>query len=241
MVGGSVSVRSGLPALPLIDGVSIDNHLVDARQDPARSLTSAGQLVDPVVIDGSWLRTVLAFAWQGIIHIVEGLDHVLLVVCFALAIGWHARLIWVVTAFTLGHSVTLVSTVLGAAPAWPWFIPAVEASIAATVLYAAVSAWRRQHGATWLVACIGLLHGLGFSFVLGEILGRDAPDLIPALAAFNIGVEIGQIAILGATLATVWVLSRMSSWAHAMARHSALAGISALAAFWVVERTLMLG
>ncbi len=238
LAAGSIAVRSGLPELPLVAGVDIDNHLVDGRQDPPRSLTSAGQLLNPVLIDGSWLRTVLAFTWQGVIHILVGLDHVLLVVCFALAIGLVQRLIWVVTAFTLGHSVTLVATVLGATPTWPWFISAVETAIAATVLYASITAWRHRLGPTWIMAGIGLLHGLGFSFVLGDILGEDAPDLVSALAAFNAGVEIGQMAILAATIAVTWAIAQMSAKALVFARHATLAGVATVAAYWVVERTL---
>jgi hypothetical protein len=191
---GPLTVAAGYPAMDLPPGVSIDNHIVDERGDDIVGYRRASQLETPAPIDGSEARVIAEFAWQGVVHILDGLDHVLLVVCLALgAVGRSglvvqatvARLAWLVTAFTVGHSVTLVASVLGATPSWPWFVPAVEAAIAATVLLAAVSAlagWTTRPGSvtgtTAAVAAIGLLHGLGFSFVLGEIFGRDAPYLV---------------------------------------------------------------
>ena len=159
-----------------------------------------------------------------------------LVVCLALGVAAPRRLIWIVTAFTLGHSVTLVTTFLGATPTWPWFIPAVETAIAATVLYAAVMAFWRRMDSVAIIAGIGLLHGLGFSFVLGDILGRDAPNLIPALAAFNIGIEIGQLAIIAVVLIVVAAASRISAAGTPILRNAALAAIAAMAFVWVIER-----
>jgi len=165
---------------------------------------------------------------------------VFLVVCLALGIGARTRLVWIVTAFTLGHSVTLIATFLGATPQWPWFIPAVETAIAATVLYAAAAAYFRRMDSVAVIAGVGLLHGLGFSFVLGDILGRDAPNLVPALAAFNVGIEIGQLAIIAVTLATVAMLTRLSRAATPVLRDAALAGIAAMSAWWVIERGVAL-
>ena len=125
---------------------------------------------------------------------------------------------------------------LGATPQWLWFIPAVETAIAATVLYAAAAAYFRRMDSVAVIAGVGLLHGLGFSFVLGDILGRDAPNLIPALAAFNVGIEIGQLAIIAVTLATVAMLTRLSRAATPVLRNAALAGIAAMSAWWVIER-----
>ncbi len=238
---GAIEVSAAFPALPLPPGVSIDNHIVDARGDAPSSYTIPGQLAEGATIDGSLVRTVAAFVWQGVLHIVEGIDHVFLVICLALGVGaptW--RLLGLVTAFTAGHSLTLVATFLGATPAWPWFVPAVEAAIAASVLYASVAAVLKRMGSVWIVVGVGLLHGLGFSFVLGDILGRDAPDLVPALAAFNAGIELGQIAILAATLAVVVALTRLSARLVTPVRTAVLGGIAMMATYWVVERSLLI-
>ncbi|WP_223479073.1 HupE/UreJ family protein [Oricola indica] len=233
---GALQVVSAHPPMPLVEGISVDNHIVDARGAEAIAYTRPGQLEEPATIDGSLARTVAEFVKQGVLHIVEGIDHVFLVVCLALGIGARTRLVWIVTAFTLGHSVTLIATFLGATPQWPWFIPAVETAIAATVLYAAAAAYFRRMDSVAVIAGVGLLHGLGFSFVLGDILGRDAPNLIPALAAFNVGIEIGQLAIIAVTLAMVAILTRLSRAATPVLRDAALAGIAAMSAWWVIER-----
>lgn len=237
---GALQLRSAYPPLPLPDGVTIDNHIIDARGDAPASYTRSGQLEEPATLDGSLWRTIREFVWQGVQHIVEGLDHVFLVVCLALGIGARGRLLWIVTAFTLGHSVTLVATFLGATPSWPRFIPAVEAAIAATVLYAAVAALLGRMDSILLIAGVGLLHGLGFSFVLGDILGRDAPNLVPALAAFNIGIEIGQLMIIAATLLAVAFATRLSASLTPVLRAATLAGIAVVSAWWVVERSATL-
>ncbi|WP_421854603.1 HupE/UreJ family protein [Oricola sp.] len=233
---GALQVRSTLPAIEVAANVTIDNHIIDARGETPIAYTMEGQLESAATIDGSLVGTLARFTWQGVLHIIEGIDHVFLVVCLALGVATLRRLIWIVTAFTLGHSVTLITTFLGATPAWPWFIPAVETAIAATVLYAAVVAFWRKMDSIAVIAGIGLLHGLGFSFVLGEILGRDAPNLIPALAAFNIGIEIGQLAIIAVVLAVVAVATRLSKVGTPILRNAALAAIAAMAFVWVVER-----
>ncbi|MBN9669683.1 HupE/UreJ family protein [Roseibium aggregatum] len=233
---GILGLRSGYAPLLPGPGISIDNHLLDARTEPPVSATVPGQLETKVFMDGSRLSTFIHFGQQGVLHILEGLDHVLLVVAMALGVGSIRKLVWLVTAFTVGHSVTLILTFLGATPSWPWFIPAVEAAIAASVLYAAVAAMVRRSGSIVVFGAIGLLHGLGFSFVLGDILGRDAPDLLPALLAFNIGIEVGQLVILTATLSLVLVLKRLAEPALNPMRMGALAGISILATVWFTER-----
>ncbi len=231
-----LEIMSGYAPLLPGPGVEIENHLVDARIEPPLSLTAPGQLETPAVLDGSRLSTFQHFVSQGLLHILEGLDHVLLVIALALGVGATRRLIYLVTAFTLGHSVTLIATFLGATPAWPWFIPAVEAAIAASVLYAAVAAMVRKSGSVLVFTGIGLLHGLGFSFVLGEILGRDAPDLVPALLAFNIGIEVGQLLILAVTLSIVFCLDKLATPALRPARMGTLGAIAILSSWWVAER-----
>lgn len=233
---GDVEIRSGYAPLIPGPGIAIENHLVDARTNPPVSTTAPGQLETPAVIGSSRLSMLVHFLHQGMLHILEGLDHVLLVIALALGVGATRKLIYLVTAFTLGHSVTLIATFLGAMPSWPWFIPAVEAAIAASVLYAAIAAMISRSGSILVFAGIGLLHGLGFSFVLGDILGRDAPDLIPALLAFNVGIEVGQLIILAVTLALVFVIEQLATPALRPAKLGTLTAIAIVSAWWVTER-----
>ena len=237
--GADLGVRSALPPLALPPDMAIDNHLRDERGAGA-SLVVHGQLGDWATLDGSPLAAARAFAWQGVLHILKGSDHVLLVVCLALGAGASRRLLWLVTAFTLGHAITLAASFLGYVPRAAWFVPAVEASIAATVVYAAVTVWLGRLEAIWVMGAVGLLHGLGFSFVLSEILGRDAPGVVPALAAFTVGIELGQIAILAATLAVARAFATLSLRAEGAARVGVLVGIAVIASYWTLERALTL-
>ena len=235
--GGPLAIRAGYPPLALPPNVEIDNHLTDARGAEPVTLIFPGQLEQAVVLDGSWVSQVATYLWQGVVHILGGLDHVALVLCLGLGLGPTRGLFWAVTAFTLGHSVTLIAGFLGYVPSVGWFIPLVEAAIAATILYAAAAALMGRADAPWVMAGVGLLHGFGFSFVLGDILGRDAPNLVTALAAFNVGIEVGQLMILAALFALGWVAMRVMPAGAALARQAALVGIGGVALFWVVERT----
>jgi hypothetical protein len=133
----------------------------------------------------------------GVEHILGGFDHLLFVLGLFLLV--RRKLLLTLTAFTLAHSLSLALAALGVisvaqAP--------VEAAIALSILCLAVELLRDGPSLTkekpWLVAFIfGLLHGLGFAGALGEI-GLGHGQLLPALVCFNLGVEIGQLAFVGA-------------------------------------------
>ena len=155
-------------------------------------------------------QQVTEFVTEGVWHIWKGFDHILFLLTLLLPAvivhrngRWEARGSWrdssldilkVVTAFTLAHSLTLSLAVLGLV-----HVPSrlVESTIAATVLLGALNnvvpvVLERR----WLVAfAFGLVHGLGFASVLTD-LGLHAGNLALALLGFNIGVEVGQFAIV---------------------------------------------
>lgn len=144
---------------------------------------------------------------SGVEHIAIGFDHI----AFLLAtIVWGRRLlplVKVITAFTVAHSITLTAAVLGAVtpdPAW------VEAAIAASIVYvAAENFFVRDVGRRWpLTFAFGLVHGFGFASVLREY-GLPQEALAPALAAFNIGVELGQLAIVATALVVLHGVDRL--------------------------------
>ena len=235
-----LTLVSGVPRLDLPRNVTIENRIIDARTTAQPVSVRTGQLDEPVTLAGSTSAMLTEFTWQGMLHIWEGLDHVLLVVCLALGVGATRALIWLVTAFTLGHSVTLALAFFGYVPAAGWFIPAVETAIAASVAVAAFAALGGRIGSPLAAGLIGLLHGLGFAFVLGEILGTTSPNLIPALAAFNVGIEIGQLVIVALTLVVLEGILRLSERAAAIGRRGVLIGIGILAASWTIERGVTL-
>ena len=192
-----------------------------------------------------------AYVQEGVWHIWIGFDHILFLLSLLLpAVGLWAGRRWqpvdrfgqavvevlkVVTAFTLAHSITLSLAVLGLVS-----LPSrvVESSIAASVLLAALNnVWPVFHGRRWMVAfAFGLLHGFGFASVLVD-LGLPQGALAVALAGFNVGVELGQLAIVAVFLPLAYALRR--SWFY---RRAVLVGgsllIAALAGVWLAERAL---
>lgn len=180
------------------------------------------------------------YLFAGIEHIAIGFDHI----AFLLGtIVWGRGLlpiVKVITAFTVAHSITLTAAVLGAVtpdPAW------VEAAIAASIVYVAVeNFFVRDVGRRWpLTFAFGLVHGFGFASVLREYgLPREA--LVPALAAFNIGVEVGQLAIVAGALVLLQGVDRFErragvaeipdrrvAWTISIA-------VGLLGAWWLFER-----
>ena len=112
-------------------------------------------------------------------------------------------LVWIVTAFTVGHSVTLIASAYGLAPDALWFPPLVETLIAASILYMAIEnavaadAKARLIKTRWAVALgFGLIHGFGFSFGLRNTLQFAGDYVLTALLSFNVGIELGQLLVL---------------------------------------------
>lgn len=229
-----------------IDIVGLDRSSIDvlvsiasANGDTHNTVLSASAGTYYVVPERPGLGSTLRdYAQLGIEHILTGYDHLLFVLALTVMITAPRRLIIAVTGFTLGHSVTLSAAALGAinVPSAP-----VEALIAASILVLAVEI--AQRGRTtltsklpWLVTgAFGLLHGLGFAGALREI-GLPQGATIPALAGFNAGVEIGQLAVVCLALVAGALLAR----APAALRDPRLAAypIGFLAAFWTIDRTL---
>ena len=191
------SLRSTLdPGLPGQDDTA--NLILDHAATPPLIFRVRGLMARPIVVSHSALEAAWTFVMEGVRHILEGTDHVLFVLCLVLGAATPGALAWRVTGFTIGHSVTLTLGFFGYVPAGAWFIPLVETGIALSIVYAAVvSLTAAGHRlTTWVTALLGLLHGLGFSFVLSEILDLDSPNLWQSLLAFNVGIEVGQLLIV---------------------------------------------
>ena len=146
----------------------------------------------------------------GFTHIIpKGLDHILFVLALFLgSTGWRS-LVALVTMFTLAHSITLALVALAIwIPDGAWVEPLIAASISVVALENLllksdrVNLWRYP-----IVLVFGLLHGLGFGGVLSE-LGLPDGQLVPALLTFNVGVEVGQIAVVSCAALIGWLLVR---------------------------------
>jgi len=151
-----------------------------------------------VLLDPRWHEAALRFVALGFQHMLDGPDHLLFLAALMIPLRRLRPLLVVATAFTLAHSLTLAAAAFGYAPDALWFAPLVEVLIAASIVAMALanllgtSARRR-----WIAALIfGLVHGFGFAFALRETLQLAGSHLLSALFAFNLGVELGQVAVL---------------------------------------------
>lgn len=178
-------------------------------EQPYDGFLQNGAMSDPIALSGGFERsgfmTFIDYIPVGVDHIVpKGLDHILFVLgLFFLSTNFRA-LLWQVTAFTLAHTITLALAALGYVTV-PGSI--VEPLIALSIVYVAVenlyttglSRWR-----PFIIFGFGLLHGLGFASVLAEF-GLPDSAFVPALIGFNVGVELGQLAVIAVAFICVKV------------------------------------
>ena len=195
----------------------------------------------PIPLDGHLPRASRAsLVWQylglGFTHIIpKGLDHILFVLGLFLLSANRRTLVWQVSAFTLAHTLTLGLAMNGIVAARPSIVePLIALSIAYVAVENVVSARLRP----WRVALVfafGLLHGLGFAGVLGE-LGLPSGQFLPALLAFNLGVETGQLTVIALAAAFVGCYCRNKTWYRSRVVVPASIGIAVTAMYWTVER-----
>ncbi len=174
----------------------------------------------------------------GFTHILpKGLDHILFVLgIFLLSLHWRP-LLYQVTAFTIAHSITLALSLYGIV-SLPSSI--VEPLIALSIVYVAIEnvltptlkPWR-----VYVVFAFGLLHGMGFAGVLTE-LGLPRNEYVTALVAFNVGVELGQLAVIALAFCAVGLWFRQRDWYRRGIVVPASLAIALVGAYWTVERVI---
>ena len=217
----------------------------DAHKPPDLLSAARTEIALTGETDSGLFAVILRYVGAGMEHIFIGYDHI----AFLIAIMLWARRLWpivkIVTAFTVAHSITLSLAALEIIS-----IPGqiIEPLIAASIVYVAVENFiSRDLDRRWRVTFLfGFIHGFGFAGVLQEF-GLPANALIPALASFNIGVEIGQIIIVSVALAVLLLVDRLVAsrgWAAPGIRAPqavyALSGvICVLGAYWFLARTIL--
>jgi len=191
-----------------------------------------------VRLDPRWSQAALRFVQLGFLHILDGIDHLLFLLCLVIPFRRFRSLVVVVTSFTVAHSITLIASAYDLGPSALWFPPLIETLIAISIVYMAlenivggVSVQRR-----WMITFVfGLVHGFGFSFALRETLQFAGSHLLTSLLAFNIGVELGQILVLALLIVLLEGLFRF-----VVAERIGTIILSALVAHtgwhWMVER-----
>jgi hypothetical protein len=151
------------------------------------------------------------FVKLGFSHVLDGVDHLLFLLCLVVPLRRLRPLVVVVTAFTVAHSITLIASASGLTPDALWFPPLVETLIAASILYMAienVAASSTTQRRALLAFGFGLVHGFGFSFVLTETMQFAGEHLLLSLLSFNVGVEVGQVLVLALLVPLVQGLFR---------------------------------
>lgn len=222
-----------------VGGASVD-HLL--RPEAPRVVVSP---------EGGGGMAVPAYLRLGVEHLLFGFDHILFVVGLMFLVGRPLQLVQVVTAFTAAHSITLALSTLGVVTLSQ---RPVEAVIALSILYLAVELARgagRASGATsaadersslarspWAIAFgFGLLHGFGFAGALADI-GLPEEARAMALLLFNVGVEIGQLMVVGVLLALLYGLRVGRVPVPAAAVQAPIVLMGTVSAYWFLERVL---
>ena len=216
--------------------------LIAQGRSEAQALLDAGNTTVTLSTAPPLWSTMQRYLLTGAEHIFLGYDHVAFLVAVVL---WARRLIPVikiVTAFTIAHSITLSLAVLDVL-----VIPSsiVEPAIAASIVFVAVeNFFSRDVDKRWRMAFLfGLIHGFGFAGALREI-GLPPNAAVPALAAFNIGVEIGQVAIVAVALPILRLADRLSAEDRSEPVRAAglvyavSAVIGLLGGYWLLARVL---
>ncbi len=191
-----------------------------------------------VALDPRWHQAALRFVKLGFLHILDGTDHLLFLLCLVIPFRRFRALIPIVTAFTVAHSITLIASAYNLAPSALWFPPLIETLIACSIVYMAIE--NIVGGATvhrrWMIAFgFGLVHGFGFSFALKETLQFAGSHLLTSLLGFNIGVELGQLLVLALLVPALEFVFR-----HMVAERMGTIILSALVAHtgwhWMLDR-----
>ena len=239
LLGAEIAV-DGLPRtltdvllrVRLLDGTSVD-HLL--RSEAPRVLLSR---------ESSAGTAVPTYLLLGIEHLLFGFDHILFVVGLLFFVQRPLQLVQVVTAFTGAHSITLALSSLGVVTLSQ---RPVEAVIALSILFLAVELARGAKDersamarSPWAIAFgFGLLHGFGFAGALAEI-GLPESARAMALLLFNVGVEIGQLAVVGVLLGLLQIVRIWRVPVPAVAAQVPIYVMGTVAAYWFVERVLSL-
>lgn len=229
-----------------VDGATFVTNIMGAQVNRSLPAARDGIVVpigETIVPTRPLPQIAREFTAQGVLHIWMGWDHLAFVLCLCL-LARGRQLVGLITAFTLGHSVSLALAFFDVLHV-P--VPPVEAAIALSIAFMAREALiagktgemphdLRRH--LVVVVLFGLLHGLGFATALSE-LGVGPGERVPGLVFFNLGVEAGQLVFVAVVAGLMAVLRALSL--AVPVRTAALYGVGALGCFWMVERVAGFG
>jgi hypothetical protein len=237
-----IGMRVGVEGL----GLAKSDALLHVELADGRAIDSVIRAREPYITipaPDSWIGVARRYGALGFDHIMGGYDHLLFVFGLLLLAPTRRALLGTITAFTVGHSLTLTLAVLGITHVPP---QPIEVLIALSIFVLAVELSRGTDGATlmrrapWLMAVtFGFLHGLGFAGALRET-GLPQTAIPLSLFSFNVGIEVGQLAFVAAVLLVTALVRpvtlRLPAWSRAVPVYV----MGSLAAFWMIERALPL-
>lgn len=235
----SCDLRQGALSLPGLENTLTDAFVEVSYLDETVR-TALLKPADPTLpLSGPQASPAKDYLWIGVEHIIYGWDHLLFVIGLTLLVG--GRRVWgVATAFTLAHSITLAATALGGItlPSRP-----VEILIAGSIVLLGIEVLRKQKGERtlgvrrpYLIAFIvGLIHGFGFAGALADIGLPQGTELL-ALLLFNLGVELGQFAVIALSLMVLFGVTKLGQNWRKGAETWAVYSFASIAMFWVFQR-----
>jgi hydrogenase/urease accessory protein HupE len=215
-------------------GNTIAERLLDANNTTAE--VTAGELSAAL---GRW-HTFKQFLVLGIEHILLGFDHLCFLLALLLVATTLGSVIKIVTSFTIAHSITLALAAFDKVTLSPSIV---EPMIAVSIVYVALeNIWRRGQDieGRWLLTfAFGLIHGFGFAGVLKELnIGAGGSGIAVPLVSFNVGVELGQLAVAALLWPLLqWLRSRPELTKKLVPVGSLLVAVAG--GYWLVERTLL--
>jgi hydrogenase/urease accessory protein HupE len=210
-------------------------------ENPRTEWLEGGQQSAPIALElparaADRLTTAARYLALGFTHIVpNGLDHILFVLGICLLSNRARSVLLQVSAFTVAHSITLGLSLYGVVSMSPRLV---EPLIALSIAYVAIENVLVSHLRSWRVALVfafGLLHGMGFAGALKE-LGLPRSEFLTALVTFNLGVEAGQLAVMGAAFLLVGWHCAHRVWYRSRVVVPASVLIASTAVFWTIER-----
>jgi len=211
-------------------GRKLSEKLLDANNNQFESR------LDSLFSPADWPATFGQFFWLGVEHILLGFDHLAFLFALLIVGSTLKEAAKIITSFTVAHSITLAMATFNVVS-----LPSgiVEPLIALSIIYVGVeNLFRREVKKRWLLTfAFGLVHGFGFATVLREMgIGSSGSAAIPLLS-FNLGVEVGQIAIAALILPLIWKLKAQQIFALRFAPICSLL-IAVAGGYWLIERTL---
>jgi HupE / UreJ protein len=216
---------------------------IAVTQGPHKQLMTLTPERPELALFPSGARVVVDYVVLGVLHILTGWDHLLFLAVVLLGGGSWRQILGILSAFTVGHAITLAWGLMGQVPFGTLWV---EPTIALTIVGMAVAeAWKVRHAGViampWRLTTVfvcALVHGLGLASSL-QAIGLDSAHRLWSLLGFNLGVEIAQCAValvLGSV--TGWLLGRLSLSQQARVRRWWLACAVAVGSFWFIERLI---